>query len=550
MPQHLAAQNKAFIYFIKLLKEEKKSVKTILFLTILFNIFLFMIPVAIQVIINQILIQVVQKPTVILFIIILGLIASVYTIKMMHLNLVEKLQRRVFLKAGDYYANFFSQWTSSDFEKVRPQSSLHHFFEVFSLQKTFVKSIVEGFQFILQTLMGLLIISLYHPVFLLYAALLSVSIYFAIKLYGKVTLNQGIKQSNAKYDTLSWMEQLNYNRDLFRNITGSRFGHQRLYQKLHLQMTQQETYFQTYLKQVQTLLIIQSIASIGLLGIGGYLVFKEQLGLGQLVAAEIIITSILIGFNKLPQILDYCYDAIISAKKLFDTHEKDLQVTEGTELLTTHALHHWNLSQVSFTKKNSSIPIFEKMSFIGHPGEVIALYGKEGKGKSLLVNIMMKYQEHSEGSVTINHLPIANYQNQTFYEQVHLIKSDPQFFIGSLYENISFEQSKPEDYHNQMFSLLDHLGLWSTVNQFPDQLNQTIQMTGSPFSETQAKLLSLVRALYQQPSTLIIDSLFDSLDGHSIKKSFELLLRYPKMTTFIATSSEEIAKQCTRIIYL
>jgi len=534
-------------YFLKLLVSEKKSITTILLISVLFNLFLFMVPILTQVIINQISIQIYQRPTFILFGILVLLIFLILKLRLTQVKLVEKLQRRIYLNAIKRYLFFFSNWIPLNNERFKSQEVFHHFFEVFSLKKSFAKTIVDTFQFFLQVFLGLLIISFYHPAFLIYSLLLSISLYFTMLFFNEKATTLAEKSSNEKYHVISWLEQMSVNRDIFFGKRRSIFSLMKLEEKLNTLMQRQSDFFSYYYLQIKVFLMIQAAGSISLLLVGGYLVFKEQLSLGQLIAAELIITAILIGFSKLPQILDDYYDALISAKKLYKAKDVELSIKEGKELLNA-PFHNWEVKNLRLSDYLADkFPFYESINFKILAESKVAILAIEAGGKSTLVSMLMKYQIPSKGVISINDKNIYEYDNKEFHDQVAVVASDSYFFKGTIEENLKFDTSNSHLFEPEFKNIFYQLGLSQIIDNFPLKMQTEMKMSGHPFSEIQKKLFALSRAIYFKPKTIIIDGLFESIDEHIANNIIQLIHSLP-MTIIVTTSSESIAKKFSTII--
>ncbi|MDH4468098.1 MAG: ATP-binding cassette domain-containing protein [Bacteriovoracaceae bacterium] len=532
-------------YFHKLLSSERESVVAILLVSVLFNLLLFMVPVLIQVIINQIAIHIYERPTMVLFFILAIIVFFISALKLFQVKLVENLQRRIYLKSVKKYVDFFSRCISIENERYKAQEVFYHFFEVFSLKKSFVKTIVDAFQFFLQVFIGLLIVSFYHLAFFIYALLLSIVLYLVIKRFRKIAIESGFKASEQKYKVIAWMEQMNLNRDLFFGENQTFFVNSKLENEVSSYMEKQNNFFKIFYEQTKYFLYIQATASISLLLVGGYLVFREDLSLGQLIAAELIITSILIGFSKLPHIIDDYYDSIISSKKLFQTSQFEVNIKSGDKVLDAKS-HEWCFEKLDVTNYiDTEAKFFHNLSLNIPPFKKVALLAPEGRGKTTVVNLMMKYQFPQSGSIKLNGESIYSFENKKFYNEVCLVNNDSCFFPGTILENLVFGEKN--DRMNELHEILVKLDLKKIIDSFPMNLETNMKMSGHPFSEVHRRILMLARALYQKPKTLIIDGLFDHFDSALSMKIIKVLNSID-CTMLITTSSSSIAEKFDSII--
>lgn len=514
-------KNISYIY-----KQELKSVKIILLLAVLFNILFFMLPIIIQIIINQIVLQIYGEVTFSLFIILFLISFIIFHIKIIQMEIIEKLQRRLFVGATTQYVNFFSSWQPKSHDKIRSQDYFHKFFEIFTFQKTSVRFLKDSFQLLLQIIFGLIIISLYHPFFFLYSVCFTVLIFFSLKILGSNILGEKYELSNKKYDFLAWLEQIAVKRDLFLGSKSSDFANTILGEKVDNYFFHRFQYFKSYSFQVKLVFSIQIIMGMLLLIIGGYLVSNEQLSLGQLVAAEIIITGILIGFGNILNILDDFYTCTISAAKLYEVMEESNFITDG-DIPCNFKNHHWKVKK-------------SQLEFELLPGQKYVLHSEEGKGKTSLLNLMMKYKIlDSTHRITLNDHNLTNIESVSFYNHIQLLRDDVDLFDGTIFDNLTRGNSLISN--EKINEIITLVGLRKTIEKFPEQIQTKINMSGAPLSETQAKILMVARALLSQPNTLLIDCLFDGMQDDIKEKLITVVLKSP-ITVLVTTNSKTVTQ--------
>jgi len=452
--------------------------------------------------------------------------------KTYRLHLIELLQRRLHVNALEHYSQLFINWYPEAFEKVRSQLAFHKFFEIFVFQKSFVRVIKEGFQLSIQLIIGFIIISFYHVSFFAYSILLSILYYFIIRSQWNNILQKNLELSDKKYQSISWLEQQSLNRDTFLSKGASQFALDKSYDMTKSYIEKRAEFFTLFIKQIKQILSIQFIATFILFLIGTFLVYRKQLNLGQFIAAEIIITSIMLSFGKVTELLEDLYDSIISSYKLFAASEDLKKIAKSGKELNSNE-HTWQIHQLKLPSGRILNAIFEKQ-------KKIAVYAKEGSGKTLLVNYMLRYKENYEGLILLNNIDIKELSSKSFYSNVAVIRDEPQFFAGSIWDNLVL--GNPKINEEEVIQVLKQVGVYSHINKLPQQMQTTLALNGFPLSETYAKLLLISRAFLLHPGTVIVDGVLDSMDTVMLEKLISFF-KLQKQTVLIMTSRRSIAEK-------
>lgn len=295
-------------YLFEYLAQEKSSIKSILLFAMTGNLLLLSIPFFIQIVLQQFSILIFQQSTFFLILIIFFSLIGIAILRMTQTHISERLQRRVFL----FTLNKISQ-PLNNITTHQEKSSLNHLNylnEGVTLQKNLIHLIIDGANLFLQAIIVVLLISIYHPFFILYSILLLAAIFGSIIFLAKPAFNSAMAESDSKYELMNQMQNLSLSptspevaKVTIDNLTTDYF-------------LKREAAFKIYFKQSIIILLIKVIASILLISAGGLLIINNQMSIGQLFASELLITSLLISLFKLTSLLDYWYSTLISFYKI------------------------------------------------------------------------------------------------------------------------------------------------------------------------------------------------------------------------------------------
>ena len=232
---------------LSLAARETLHIRSILKLAVGVNLFLLAIPLAIQAAVNQFTLHLYSQPTLFLLIAFLGLLFAASVMRLAQTRLVESLQRRVF--------------STSLIELVenlqRSDSGMKaKFFESVSFQKAISGLLIDGFQLALQTALGLLLISFYHPIFFIYSFLLAISLYGVVFVLGRGALEAATQESKKKYSVSDWLDEIASNPVLFKGDAAKRYSESRTATLLEAYLEKREVFFLLVLRQEAALLLI------------------------------------------------------------------------------------------------------------------------------------------------------------------------------------------------------------------------------------------------------------------------------------------------------
>jgi ABC-type protease/lipase transport system fused ATPase/permease subunit len=215
-------------------------------------------------------------------------VAISHFIKHSQFILIESMNREIFCSE-------MKNWT-----KFKNSSFSHYYFEVLNLLKSFSKAYASLIELFLVTVFGLLTVILFHPFFFILALIIISAVYYIFKFSYESALAASIKESDQKYNIF----------DIIKSENEVTEGDLKLFLKArdeHFNHLRQKSFTVTTL-----MIVVQSL----LLSIGCYLIHINQLSIGQLVSAEIIISGIFIPLSKLPSIIEAIYDYETSKYKI------------------------------------------------------------------------------------------------------------------------------------------------------------------------------------------------------------------------------------------
>ena len=354
----------------------------------------------------------------------------------------------------------------------------------------------------------------------------------------------------------AWLEDLARTPTAFRGDGGPTMALEHADNLVAGYLTARRNHFRILLRQILFSLGLQAVASTALLGLGGWLVISEELTLGQLVAAELIVTMVVGSFAKLAKHIESFYDVLASVDKLGVLFDLPLERQDGilpSKLVAEHnAANHDKAAEVELHAVAyawpGKKPILDNLSNRLAPGSSLGVLGASGTGKTTLQDIVFGFRAPTAGHLTVDGVDPRDLRPEALRRRVALVR-DQDVFHGSLEENVHMHRENVTAV--EVRDALQQVGLLDRVRRMPDGLNTVLQSNGSPLTENESRLLILARAIAGQPGLILVDGLLDALPDQELKVALDALLRPDRhWTLLLTTGRESIASRCEQQIQL
>jgi ABC-type bacteriocin/lantibiotic exporter with double-glycine peptidase domain len=258
---------------------------------------------------------------------------------------------------------------------------------------------------------------------------------------------------------------------------------------------------------------IQVLASALLLGLGGWLVIKQQLTLGQLVAAELIIGVILSGVAKLGRYLDKFYELCASVAKLDALFDVPYEKESGSFFSPGGDPASLVISNLVVRHDNHIEPILNGVSLAIAPGEKVAICGQNGAGKSTLADCIYRISSATSGRIEIDGHDVREVHPLELRSEIALVRGI-ELFHGTIEENLTLTSGSVSS--TRVREALAMVGVLEDIYSLPDGLQTVLQGQAEPLSRGQAARLMIARAVLMDPRLIIIDGILDGIDESTV----------------------------------
>ncbi|MBT8306915.1 MAG: ATP-binding cassette domain-containing protein [Maribacter sp.] len=530
-----------------LLRLDKRDVFQVFYYAIFAGIVNLSLPLGIQAIINLIQGAQISTSWIVLVILVTLGVAFVGVLQLMQIRIIENLQQKIFTRSSFEFAYRFPKIKMSELVNYYPPELANRFFDTLTVQKGLSKILIDFPAALLQIIFGLLLLSFYHPFFIIYGILLLILIYVVFKFTAQKGLDTSLSESKYKYKVAHWLQEVARSIVSFKLSGKTSHALDKNDELVTEYLEARESHFKILVLQFVQMIGFKVLVTAGLLLIGGLLVLNQEMNIGQFVAAEIIILLVISSVEKLITGLETFYDLLTSLEKLGQVVDKDLESQEGEKPFAENQGFNIQLDEVSYKVPDRDKKIIDKVSLSITPSCTILLKGASGSGKSTLLRIIAGILVPDSGGVFINDVSLKA-ANLNYYRS-HIGQSLPEEspFEGTILNNITFgDKSIPQE---DIYWALDNVGLTQFVKEQPQGLQTVLYPEGKQIPSTVSKKIVLARSIVRKPKLLILKDPLDHFDPNEAQRIINFLSNPENGWALLVVSSNlRWTDRCTRII--
>ncbi|MBP1989699.1 ABC transporter ATP-binding protein [Paenibacillus eucommiae] len=284
-------------------------------------------------------------------------------------------------------------------------------------------------------------------------------------------------------------------------------------------------------------------------GVGGILAIQGAITVGVIIVFVEYARQFTRPLNDLANQWNTMLSAIAGAERVFEVlDEEDESKDEGNAVALHRIEGEVTFSNVSFAYDVGGDTL-EGISFQAKPGDMIALVGPTGAGKTTLIQLISRFYEPNGGTITIDGRNILSIQRQSLRSHMAFVLQDSFLFQGSIRENIRYGKLNATDEEVEAAAKLANAH--SFIVRLADGYDKQLSADGSGISQGQKQLLAIARAILADPSILVLDEATSSIDTVTEIKIQEGLKRLMKgRTSFVIAHRLNTIRQADRILVL
>ncbi|GLU43524.1 peptidase domain-containing ABC transporter [Allomuricauda sp. NBRC 101325] len=530
-----------------LLSLDKKDIFQIFYYAIFAGLVNLSLPLGIQAIINLIQGARVSTSWIVLVILVTTGVAFVGVLQLMQIRIIENLQQKIFTRSSFEFAYRFPKIKMSELKNFYPPELANRFFDTLTIQKSLSKILIDFPAAFLQIVFGLLLLSFYHPFFIIYGLLLILLIYIVFKFTAQRGLDTSLEESKVKYKVAHWIQEIARSIVSFKLSGKTSHGINKNDALVSEYLDAREGHFRVLVIQFIQMIGFKVLVTAGLLLIGGLLVLDQEMNIGQFVAAEIIILLVINSVEKMILGLETFYDLLTSLEKLGQVVDKELEPQGGETPFYSDKGLVVELQNVVYKVPGRDKKILNDVSLTIRPESKILITGKNGSGRATLLRLMAGIINPDSGNIFVNEVSLTGIKLSEYRSLLGHCLIEEYPFEGTIFDNVTF--GRKEIPVEDVYWALDKVGLTQFVKEQPLGLKSILYPEGKKIPDFIAKKIVLARSIVNRPKLMILKEPLEHFDEDEHAGLMEFLMDPANGWSLVVVSENPIWKSHFKEVY-
>ncbi len=479
------------------------------------------LPVSVQVLINSVANTALPVPLFTLSFVLFVLLGLSGLLAVLRNHLMELFRRRFGARLVADMTLRAINAANPDFADSQRISLFNRFFELVSVQKAVPTLLIGAFALILQALVGFVVTSFYHPVFLAFNAVVVLLVIIAFWIWGGGAMRTSLALSHEKYGASEWLESVGASDGFYKSADHRDYAIDRSEAAAARYVKAHARHYGYTLPQTVALYFIYAAASAGLLALGGWLVIQQQLSIGQLVAAELILSGVFLGISQLSGYLDDFYKLVASVEELSLLYSIPQETRPGGKILagkpTRRLVDPVRSGELVFSRVATELPIGPCLLDFSVPGGMRLVAQGVPSMERRMANLLKRQVKPDAGLIAIGDVDIGSLD-------VLLLRSDitvldrPNIVETTIEDYLKL--ADPDADPAEMLAALRLVGLEDRISMLEDGLQTRMSFTGYPLSVAKTMQVKLAAAVMARPKVLVLSPLYDTVPVRWLDRVF------------------------------
>lgn len=482
-------------------------------------------PISVQLLINSVARTAMSAPLWILSSVLLVLLLVVAALSALRIYLLAIFERRIFARVVAEITVRAVHAQNPFFVDQGRVSLFNRYFDLVTVQKSVPSLVIGAFTIILQGAVGLMVTSFYHPFFLAFNVMLTLICLMIWLIWRRGAISGAVGVSHAKHDAAHWLESVGASNGFYKSARHLNFAMDRSEAVIANYITAHRRYFRYSFAQTLGFFLVYAFAAATLLALGGSLILAGELSIGQLVAAELILSGVFYGIYQLGWYLDTFYELVASSE----------------ELSQVFAIPQERLGHRGEAPRNGAVRFRDveyddaRFNFEIDSGEQALLLAEPGI-ESKLALLLKRHVTPERGIVSIGGNELGNLDMYLLRSAV-MVLNRPTIVDITIREYLSLVSGSNGD-GALLMETLERVGLGARLTSLPDGLDTELASSGAPLSIVETMQLKLANALLSRPTVLLLSQLFDMMPLAGLTATLEEL-RKNGTTVLLSTGRPE-----------
>lgn len=472
-------------------------------------------PISVQMLINTVANTGLAAPLVILSVSLFVLLLLAGLLNALRIHLMDIYSRRFYARMLSEVALRSVFALNPFFDDQQKGPLFNRYFDIIVVLKSLPNLLVGGFTIVIQALVGFVLVSFYHPLFLAFNIVTIILIWLVWMVWGKRAIGSAVDLSHQKHAVAAWLEGLGASNGFFKSEKHIAAALDRTNELTESYIDLHKQHFRHHFSQTICFLLIYAAASATLLGLGGWLVIRGELSLGQLVAAELVLSVVYYSIAQLGVYLTYYYDLCAAVDELAMFYEVPQETAVGEHQPASDDARLAFVNAKGEARNNVTTLNLEIAS-----GTRVMAHSSEHSVQRVVCNLLKHHTTPDSGYVVLGGIDIMGLEAHTL-RQVVMVLNRPNAIEMTIREFL--ELSAVDSHPERLLEVIEVVGLGATVAGLRRGLDTPIAMTGWPLDIIETMKLKLASAIIAQPRVLVLNELFDMMTEGQLRRSLDIL---------------------------
>ena len=313
-----------------------------------------------------------------------------------------------------------------------------------------------------------------------------------------------------------------------------------------------DRYFKLTMKSVKVSQLVsplmETLGSIGVavvIIVGGREVIEDTMTVGSFFSFLTALFMLYTPIKRISGLYNQMQDAVVASERIFFLLDQKPSIVGGNEPFpkSLHSIHFKKVS-LNYGQKCA----LKNVSFEAKKGDMIALIGDSGGGKTSLVNLLVRFYDPTQGDITINNTSIKSFDLHDLRQNIGMVTQRVYIFHDSVAANVSYGKEIDEE---KVIDALKKANAYDFIHALPQGIHTLLDEFGTNLSGGQRQRIAIARAIYTNPQILILDEATSALDSNSEKKITEAIENLVKdKITFVIAHRLSTIKKADKIVLL
>jgi ATP-binding cassette subfamily B protein len=260
-----------------------------------------------------------------------------------------------------------------------------------------------------------------------------------------------------------------------------------------------------------TIMLLIGLSTLFTVYIGGLLSFKNQISVGDITSFIFYISMLTWPFASLGWVTSIVQRAEASQARINEFLKEKADIVNPSQK-DFHIEGAICFDNVSFTYPNSGIEAIKNVHFKIKPGEILAIVGKTGSGKSTLIHLLTRLFDPTEGTIYIDGENLSDINLEQYRDQIGVVPQEVFLFSETIENNIRFGATHGEAKEDELINAAKLAHVYHNITQFKDGMQTILGERGVNLSGGQKQRISIARALIRNPKILCLDDCLSAVD--------------------------------------